>query len=341
MAKNANEVEAQCRDFRQMFESLQREVGKVIVGYESIVENVLICLFCGGHVLLEGVPGLGKTLLVRTLSDVFSLAFRRIQFTPDLMPADIIGTNIVMEDAKTGRRQFQFQSGPIFGQIILADEINRATPKTQSAMLEAMQEHSVTSGGQVRKLPEPFIVLATQNPIEQEGTYPLPEAQLDRFFFKLLVPYSNRQELRAIIDRTTAGQNPRADSIIGTEQIIEAQDLVRHVVIAEHVQDYAIRLVLGTHPQGEFAPEVTNRFVRFGSSPRGVQALVLAGKVRAMLDERYHVSFTDIRESVLPALRHRLLLNFEGQAEGITTDEVLDQILESTPTALEQKLDVP
>jgi MoxR-like ATPase len=341
MSKDANDVETQCREFRQMFESLQREVGKVIVGYEEIVENVLICLFCGGHVLLEGVPGLGKTLLVRTLSDVFSLEFRRIQFTPDLMPADIIGTNIVMEDAKTGKRQFQFQSGPIFGQIILADEINRATPKTQSAMLEAMQEHSVTSGGQVRKLPEPFIVLATQNPIEQEGTYPLPEAQLDRFFFKLLVPYSNRQELRAIIDRTTAGENPKAESVIGTEEIIEAQELVRYVVIAEHVQDYAIRLVLGTHPKGEFAPEVTNRFVRFGSSPRGVQALVLAGKVRAMLDERYHVSFTDIRDSVLPALRHRILLNFEGQAEGITTDEVLDQILENTPTALEQKLDVP
>jgi len=211
MSTNKNEVEAQCREFRQMFESLRREVGKVIVGYETIVENVLICLFCGGHVLLEGVPGLGKTLLVRTLSDVFSLEFRRIQFTPDLMPADIIGTNIVMENAKTGRRQFQFQSGPIFGQIILADEINRATPKTQSAMLEAMQEHSVTSGGQIRKLPEPFIVLATQNPIEQEGTYPLPEAQLDRFFFKLLVPYSNRQELRAIIDRTTAGEVPQAE----------------------------------------------------------------------------------------------------------------------------------
>ena len=341
MPKSEKEVEAQCREFRQMFESLRREVGKVIVGYETIVENVLICLFCGGHVLLEGVPGLGKTLLVRTLSDVFSLEFRRIQFTPDLMPADIIGTNIVMEDAATGKRQFQFQAGPIFGQIILADEINRATPKTQSAMLEAMQEHSVTSGGQVRRLPEPFIVLATQNPIEQEGTYPLPEAQLDRFFFKLLVPYSNRQELRTIIDRTTAGAEPRAESIVGTKRIIEAQELVRHVVIAEHVQDYAIRLVLATHPQGEYAPDVTNRFVRFGSSPRGVQALVLAGKVRAMLDERYHVSFDDITASVLAALRHRLLLNFEGQAEGITTDEVLDQILESTPTTLEQKLNVP
>jgi MoxR-like ATPase len=341
MSKKEKDVQEQCRDFRKMFDSLRREIGKVIVGYETIVEDVLICLFCGGNVLLEGVPGLGKTLLVRTLSDVFSMEFRRIQFTPDLMPADIIGTNIVMEDAATGKRQFQYQPGPIFGQIILADEINRATPKTQSAMLEAMQEHSVTSGGEIRKLPEPFMVLATQNPIEQEGTYPLPEAQLDRFFFKLLVPYTNREELRTIIDRTTTGEDPRAERVTGTEQIIHAQDLVRHVVIAEHVQDYAIRLVLATHPQGEFAPDVTNRFVRFGSSPRGVQALVLAGKVRAMLDERYHVSFDDIEASVMPALRHRILLNFEGQAEGIRTDEVLDKVMASTPKNLEQKLDVP
>jgi len=204
-----------------------------------------------------------------------------------------------------------------------------------------MQEHSVTSGGQIRKLPEPFMVLATQNPIEQEGTYPLPEAQLDRFFFKLLVPYSNRDELRTIINRTTTGEEPKAESIVGTERIIQAQELVRHVVIAEHVQDYAIRLVLATHLQGEFAPEITNRFIRYGSSPRGVQALVLSGKVRAMLDERYHVSFSDITASVLPGLRHRILLNFEGQAEGITTDEILEQILESTPKTLEQKVDVP
>ena len=341
MSKDTNNVEQQCRDFRQMFDSLRREIGKVIVGYERIVDNVLISLFCGGHILLEGVPGLGKTLLVRTLSDVFSLEFRRIQFTPDLMPADIIGTNIVMEDAKTGKRQFQFQTGPIFGQIILADEINRATPKTQSAMLEAMQEHSVTSGGEIRRLPEPFMVLATQNPIEQEGTYPLPEAQLDRFFFKLIVPYTNRQELRSIVDRTTAGRDPKAGLVVGAEGIMEAQELVKHVVIAEHVQDYAIRLVLATHPQGEFAAEVTNRFIRFGSSPRGVQALVLAGKVRAMLDERYHVSFADIESSALPALRHRILLNFEGQAEGITTDEVVADILQGTPKNLEQQLDVP
>ena len=341
MSNTEKEVEKQCRDFRKMFDSLRREIGKVIVGHETIVDDVLICLFCGGHVLLEGVPGLGKTLLVRTLSSAFSLDFRRIQFTPDLMPADIIGTNIVMEDAATGKRQFQYQAGPIFGQIILADEINRATPKTQSAMLEAMQEHSVTSGGQVRKLPEPFMVLATQNPIEQEGTYPLPEAQLDRFLFKLLVPYSNRDELRTIIDRTTTDKQPKAESVTNAEGIIQAQELVKRVVIAEHVQDYAIRLVLATHPDGEFAPEVTNRFVRFGSSPRGVQALVLAGKVRSMLDERYHVSFSDIEASVAPALRHRILLNFEGQAEGIRTDDLLSQILESTPKTTEQTIDVP
>ncbi|MCU0916653.1 MAG: AAA family ATPase, partial [Planctomycetes bacterium] len=317
MAVNEKEVEKQCQDFRAMFEALRREIGKVIVGQEQIVDDVLITLFAGGHVLLEGVPGLGKTLLVRTLSSAFSLEFRRIQFTPDLMPADITGTNIVVEDQATGRREFQYQPGPIFGQIILADEINRATPKTQSAMLEAMQEHSVTSGGQIRRLREPFIVLATQNPIEQEGTYPLPEAQLDRFFFKLLVSYSNREQLKAVLDRTTTGQEPRAESVADAEKILWAQKLIRRVVVAEHVQDYAIRLVLATHPQGEFATEMTNRFVRFGSSPRGVQAVVLAGKVRAMLDGRYHVSFDDIVGSALPALRHRLLLNFEGQAEGI------------------------
>ncbi len=337
MTMSEKEVEKQCREFREMFHALRREVGKVIVGHEGIVDNVLISLFGGGHVLLEGVPGLGKTLLVRTLSSAFSLEFRRIQFTPDLMPADITGTNIVVEDQASGRREFQFQKGPIFGQVILADEINRATPKTQSAMLEAMQEHSVTSGGQVRKLPEPFMVLATQNPIEQEGTYPLPEAQLDRFFFKLLVGYSDREQLKSILDRTTTGQEPQAEQVADAGKILWAQKLVRRVVIAEHVQDYAIRLVLATHPGGEFAPDMANRFVRFGSSPRGVQALVLSAKVRAMLNERYHVGFDDITHSVLPALRHRILLNFEGQAEGIRTDEVLNEIVAQTPRSLELK----
>jgi len=341
MSENSSDVEKLCQDFRETFASLRSEIGKVIVGHTDIVENVIICLFCGGHVLLEGVPGLGKTLLVRTLSSALSLEFRRIQFTPDLMPADIIGTNVMMEDKATGRRHFQFQRGPIFGQIILADEINRATPKTQSAMLEAMQEHSVTTGGELHRLPEPFMVLATQNPIEQEGTYPLPEAQLDRFFFKLLVPYSNREELGAIIDRTTGGETPQASAILDTEQIQAAQALVRRVVIAPHVQDYAIRLVLATHPQGEFASEMVNRFVRFGASPRGVQAVVISGKVRAMLDGRYHVSYDDVVDSCLPAMRHRIILNFEGQAEGITNDDVLRQVVEVTPRTLEKTVDVP
>ena len=336
MAENTTDVEKLCSGFREMFQSLRAEVGKVIVGHTDIVDNVLICLFCGGHVLLEGVPGLGKTLLVRTLSSALSLKFRRIQFTPDLMPADIIGTNVVMEDQASGKRYFEFQPGPIFGQIILADEINRATPKTQSAMLEAMQEHSVTSGGQLHRLTEPFMVLATQNPIEQEGTYPLPEAQLDRFFFKLVVPYSNRQELRSILDRTTSEQEPQASQIVNAQQILDAQAVVRRVAIAPHVQDYAIRLVLATHPGGEYAADMTNRFVRFGASPRAAQALVLAGKVRAMMNERYHVSFDDIAESLLPGMRHRVLLNFEGQAEGTDNDDVLRQILELTPRNTEE-----
>jgi MoxR-like ATPase len=341
MSETKKDVEKQCHEFRQIFESLRGQIGKVIVGHEKIVDNVLICLFCGGHILLEGVPGLGKTLLVRTLSSALSLEFRRIQFTPDLMPADIIGTNIVMEDKATGKRHFQFQTGPIFGQIILADEINRATPKTQSAMLEAMQEHSVTSGGQIHKLPEPFMVLATQNPIEQEGTYPLPEAQLDRFFFKSLVKYSNREELSTILDRTTTAENPKAKAVIDAKQIITSQELVKRVAVAPHVQDYAIRLVLATHPGAEYAPEITNRFIRFGSSPRGVQALILSAKVRAMLDERYHISFSDVSDSVLPALRHRILLNFEGQAEGIQNDDILNQILQHTPKTLEKNVNVP
>ncbi len=332
------EIEKQCNEFREMFHQLRKEVGKVIVGHQDIVENVLVALFCGGNILLEGVPGLGKTLLVRTLGDALSLKFRRIQFTPDLMPADIIGTNMVSDNPDTGKREFNFQPGPIFGQIILADEINRATPKTQSAMLEAMQEHSVTSGGTVHKLPEPFLVLATQNPIEQEGTYPLPEAQLDRFFFKLVVDYSGRDQLKTILDRTTAGHNPKAEPVVDTEKIIAAQQLVTNVTVADHVQDYAIRLVLATHPQGEFACDITNRYIRFGGSPRGVQALILASKVRAMLDTRYHVSFSDIVESYIPAMRHRIMLNFEGQAEGIDTDEVLKTLLEETPKTLDQNI---
>ena len=336
MAEQARDVEKLCQEFRTMFLGLENEIGKVIVGHKDIVQGVLVCLFSGGHVLLEGVPGLGKTLLVRTLSSAMTLTFRRIQFTPDLMPADIVGTNLVVEDPQTGRRQFQFQQGPIFNQCILADEINRATPKTQSAMLEAMQEHSVSVGGVTYTLQEPFIVLATQNPIEQEGTYPLPEAQLDRFMFKVLVPYSSRGELATILDRTTAGHNPEAKPVIDGGRILDARQLVQRVVVAPHVQDYAIRLVLATHPGGEFAGETTNRFVRYGASPRGVQAIILGAKVRAMLDARYHVSFEDVAAVCLPAMRHRILLNFEGQAEGIDSDELLRQVLAQVPRVAEE-----
>ncbi len=341
MAATPEQVKKDCQEFRRTFDTLRQEIGKVIVGHQDIVDDVLISLFCGGHVLLESVPGLGKTLLVRTLSAALSLEFRRIQFTPDLMPADIVGTNMIFEDPKTGARSFQFQQGPIFGQMLLADEINRATPKTQSAMLEAMQEHSVTSGGTIHKLPDPFMVLATQNPIEQEGTYPLPEAQLDRFFFKLLVPYSNREELAQILDRTTTAELPEARPVVDAGQILSAQQLARRVAVAPHVQDYAIRLVLSTHAQGEFACDISNQYVRYGSSPRGVQALILAAKVRALLDERFHISFADVRASALPALRHRVLLNFEGQAEGLSHDDVIADILEKTPTTMDKVANVP
>jgi MoxR-like ATPase len=319
MAERANQ-------FRQAYTRIQGEIGKVIVGHTEIVHGVLTCLFVGGHALLEGVPGLGKTLLVRTLSQVLDLAFNRIQFTPDLMPSDIIGTNIIME-APDGKRMFSFQRGPLFAQIVLADEINRATPKTQSALLEAMQEHSVTVGGTIHRLQEPFFVMATQNPIEQEGTYPLPEAQLDRFFFKLLVNYSGRDEMATILDRTTRGEYPTPNKVMDGAEIRQWQQLVREVLVAPAVQDYAIRLVLATHPGGEFAAAETNKYIRFGASPRAAQALVLAGKVRALLDGRYNVSFEDIRRVYLPALRHRILLNFEAQAESIPTDQVLTQIL--------------
>jgi MoxR-like ATPase len=312
--------------FRKAYARIQNEVGKVIVGHTEIVHGVLTCLFVGGHALLEGVPGLGKTLLVRTLSQVLDLAFNRIQFTPDLMPADIIGTNIITE-APDGKRVFSFQPGPLFAQIVLADEINRATPKTQSALLEAMQEHSITVGGTIHRLKEPFFVMATQNPIEQEGTYPLPEAQLDRFFFKLLVNYSGRQEMATILDRTTKGEWPQPTQVMDGDEIRQWQQLIREVLVAPPVQDYAIRLVLATHPQGEFATADANKYIRCGASPRGAQALVLAGKVRALLEGRYNVSFEDIRRVYLPAMRHRMLLNFEAQAENIASDTVLAQIL--------------
>jgi MoxR-like ATPase len=335
MSIGSTSMEARAAEFRDHYNRLKAEVSKVIVGHDEIIHGVLACMFVGGHALLEGVPGLGKTLLVRTLSTALQLDFSRIQFTPDLMPADIIGTNIVME-APDGRRQFEFQRGPLFAQIVLADEINRATPKTQSALLEAMQEHSITSGTVTYKLKEPFFVLATQNPIEQEGTYPLPEAQLDRFLFKLLVNYSSRDELRTILDRTTKNEWPTAEKVMDGDTIIRYQQLVREVIVAPHVQDYGIRLAMATHPEGEFAPDVTNRYIRWGSSPRGSQTLVLAAKVRALLEGRYNVSFEDLRRVYLPAMRHRVLLNFEAQAEGVESDTVLLQILEHVSEKAEE-----
>jgi MoxR-like ATPase len=323
-------TEEQIQSFRDSYTALREEIGKVIVGHDAIVEGTLIAVMAGGHVLLEGVPGLGKTLLVRTLSEVLDLSFNRIQFTPDLMPADILGTNIVMESA-AGRREFQFQRGPIFAHLILADEINRATPKTQSAMLEAMQEKSVTAGGEIRKLVEPFFVLATQNPIDQEGTYPLPEAQLDRFFFKLVVGYPSAVELTEVLTRTTEGAKVEIKKVLAREQLLELQKLVRQVPVASHVKDYAVRLVLASHPKSDTAVPVSNQYLRFGSSPRGGQCLLLAGKVRALTEGRFNVSFDDIEAVATPALRHRLILNFEAEAEGITTDQVITQILKDVP----------
>jgi MoxR-like ATPase len=326
------DVKARCEQFRSTFQQLRSEVGKVVVGHSEVVDGVLTALFAGGNVLLEGVPGLGKTLLVRTLAEALSLPFSRIQFTPDLMPADVIGTNIVTEDPATGRRGFQFQKGPIFAQIVLADEINRATPKTQSALLEAMQERSVTSGGTTYKLQLPFLVLATQNPIEQEGTYPLPEAQMDRFIFKLVVGYSQLDELMTILDRTTAGGSPSVSKVLDGPAILEAQKLVRDVVVAPHVKEYVARLVLATHPGGRFAPEITNKYVRCGASPRGAQAILLGAKVRALTEGRFHVGNKDVQSVAVQALRHRLILNFEAEADRVDPDGLVGQILEKTPT---------
>jgi MoxR-like ATPase len=326
----ADGLQQRAEQFVARYGAVREEISRVIVGHEDIVHGILTCLFVGGHCLLEGVPGLGKTLLVRTLAKTLDLDFSRIQFTPDLMPADILGTNMVMESPE-GKRFFEFQRGPIFTQVCLADEINRATPKTQSAMLETMQEGSVSVAGQVFQLKQPFLVMATQNPIEQEGTYPLPEAQLDRFFFKLVVGYSSREELSTIVDRTTRGARIEARKIMDGAEILQWQQLVREVILAPHVQDYLIRLVLATHPQGALALPITNKYLRWGSSPRGAQAIALASKVRALLEGRYNVSFEDVRRVYLPALRHRVLLNFEAQAEQIDADQVLLEILEKVP----------
>jgi MoxR-like ATPase len=319
-------IEKQAEEFAQRYKDVREQIGRVIVGHTDVVHGVLTCLFVGGHCLLEGVPGLGKTLLVKTLAETLNLHFNRIQFTPDLMPADILGTNMVVE-TPDGKREFQFQKGPIFTQICLADEINRATPKTQSALLEAMQERRISIAGKVFPLEPPFFVMATQNPIEQEGTYPLPEAQLDRFFFKLVVGYSSREELSTIIDRTTQAIDVKPNKVMDGAEIVKWQNLIRQVIIAPHVQDYIVRLTMATHPQGALATPITNQYLRWGASPRGAQTVTLASKVRALLSGRYNVSFEDVRRVYIPAMRHRVIANFEAQAEGIDTDHILTEIL--------------
>ena len=321
-----NEPPITAEGFCEAAAAIEQQVGRVIVGQRELVRHTLITLLAGGNALLEGVPGLGKTMLVRTLADAMDCAFSRIQFTPDLMPADIVGTNLIVED-ETGRRQFQFEAGPIFANLVLADEINRATPKTQSAMLEAMQERSVTVAKTTRRLPEPFFVLATQNPLDMEGTYPLPEAQLDRFLFKIDVPFPTADELVEIANRTTGAANPQAEPVADSATILAMQSLARGVPIADHVTAYAARLLKATHPDDPAAPEAVRQYVRYGASPRGMQAMILAGKITALLDGRYNVAFDDLRAAALPALRHRLILNFEAQAEGVSTDAVIDETL--------------
>ncbi len=325
------DVQETAQEFREDFSRLRQEIQKVIVGTETVIDGVLTTLFAGGHCLLEGVPGLGKTLLIRTLSEALTLEFSRIQFTPDLMPADIIGTNMIVEDEK-GNREFRFRHGPVFANIILADEINRATPKTQSALLEAMQEHTVSVARTVHRLEEPFFVMATQNPIEMEGTYPLPEAQMDRFFFKVIVDYPDHGELTTILDRTTKREMPKGEPVMDGKGITRWQGFVRDVAVAPQVTDYTVRLALATHPGDETATEMVDKYVRYGSSPRGAQALLLAGKVSALRAGRFNVGFDDIRDTVLPALRHRILLNFEAEADGVTSDEIVSDVVDSVGT---------
>jgi MoxR-like ATPase len=326
----SDDVRAEVDQFRGSIATLKDEIAKTIVGNLTVVDGVLMCLLAGGHALLEGVPGLGKTMLVKTLAEALSLQFSRVQFTPDLMPADILGTTVI-DDTQAGGKVFEFRKGPIFANIVLADEINRATPKTQSALLEAMQEHRVSVGKRTHVLDEPFVVLATQNPLEMEGTYPLPEAQLDRFFFKLHVPFPNREELHAILDLTTGAARSERQPVLHREDILRMQALVRRVPVARHVQDYAIRVVQGTHPDGPDAPEICKRFVRFGASPRGAQSVLLAAKIRALFEGRFAASIDDVRAVALPALRHRTLLNFEGEAEGVKTDQVIEAIIKAIP----------
>lgn len=325
-SQNRVQSDSSAEAFRERFGRMESELGRVIVGQGEVIRQTLLCLIGGGHSLLEGVPGLGKTLLVRTLSQVMDLSFSRIQFTPDLMPADITGTNILLEEE--GQRRFQFQPGPLFAQIVLADEINRATPKTQSAMLEAMQEKSVTVAGQVRRLQEPFFVLATQNPIEMEGTYPLPEAQLDRFLFKIMVPPPSLTDLSAILDRTTGVETPSVSQVLTSGEVLDMQSLTRSVPMAPHVRDYISSLIRATHPDSENAHPLVRKYVRVGSSPRGAQAIALTAKTVALLAGRYNVAIEDIHQVAAPALRHRILLNFEGEADDIQTADVVQKIIE-------------
>jgi len=327
--ESVTDIEQRMKSARRAFEELRVEMARFIVGHDDLIEQVFIALVCGGHCLLEGVPGLGKTLMVRSLGEILSLSFSRIQFTPDLMPADITGTNVLSDDP-SGRKIFEFQRGPVFAHIVLADEINRATPKTQSALLEAMQEQSVTVGGKLHRLENPFMVLATQNPIEMEGTYPLPEAQVDRFFFKLLLQYPNREELGRIADLTTAAPPAPPRDVLDAAGIMQIRQWVRDVPLAEVVKDYAVRIVMGTHAGEAKGSGVISaqKFVLYGSSPRGLQSLILAGKARALLQGRPNVSFEDIRVMVTPSLRHRLILNLEADAEGIGAETILAEVLE-------------
>ena len=321
-------LEAQVQQFKENFSRVEAEIHKRIIGQNEVIEGVLLCLFANGHVLLEGVPGLGKTQLIHTLSEALSLSFNRIQFTPDMMPSDITGTMLLIEDAQ-GRKQFEFQQGPIFAQIILADEINRATPRTQSALLEAMQERTVSVARTSYKLEEPFCVLATQNPIEMDGTYRLPEAQLDRFLFKLLITFPDEDELGEILRRTTSEAETSIEKISDAETIQSMRQLVRRVLIAEHVERYIIKFIRATHPDNSNSPEMTKQYVELGASIRGLQAIALTAKIKALLDERYNVAFEDVQSVALPALRHRIILNFEGEGEGIQTDDIIKNILSS------------
>jgi MoxR-like ATPase len=323
-------VDRQVQLFRDNFRIVRDEVSRIIVGNQDNIVGIMTCLLARGHVLLEGIPGIGKTKLVQTLADVLHLRFSRIQFTPDLMPGDIVGTTIVRE-TDTGRKLLEFQHGPIFANLVLADEINRATPKTQSALLEAMQENSVSAGGQTHPLQQPFFVLATMNPLEMEGTFPLPEAQMDRFFFKLKLGFPSAQELNEILDRTTTVHEPQVERVLGQGQILEMRETARSVPVAGPIQEYAIRLTLATHPESELATELTRRFVRFGSSPRGTQALILGAKVNALVNDRLYVAAEDIRAVAINALRHRLLLNFDAEAERVDTDSILEDVLRKMP----------